>query len=145
MSTESDLLAQCIQCGLCLPACPTYALTPRERANPRGRIGLMRAVDRGEMAVDDPAFAQAMYYCMGCRACETACPAGVEFGRLLEGARAAVEDVGADGRPEGFPREWLLDRMLPYPSRLRWGARLFRLYQRTVGRSRRTSVLSQGS
>jgi glycolate oxidase iron-sulfur subunit len=137
LSTDRDLLAQCIQCGLCLPACPTYALTPRERANPRGRIGLMRAVDRGELAVDDPAFAQAMYYCLGCRACETACPAGVEFGRLLEGARAAVEEAGAEGRPEAFPRDWLLDRVLPYPSRLRWGARLLRFYQRTAGRSRR--------
>ena len=133
----NDLLAQCIQCGLCLPACPTYALTPRERANPRGRIGLMRAVDRGEMGVDDPAFAQAMYYCLGCRACETACPAGVEFGRLLEGARAEVEKAGSEGRPDGFPRDWLLDRVLPYPSRLRWGARLLRLYQRTAARSRR--------
>jgi glycolate oxidase iron-sulfur subunit len=137
LSAERDLLAQCIQCGLCLPACPTYALTPRERANPRGRIGLMRAVDRGEMAVDDPAFAQAMYYCLGCRACETACPAGVEFGRLLETARGAVEKAGAAGRPEGFPRDWLLDRVLPYPSRLRRGARFLRLYQRTAGRSRR--------
>ncbi|HKY60607.1 MAG TPA: (Fe-S)-binding protein [Gemmatimonadota bacterium] len=137
MNTERDLLAQCIQCGLCLPACPTYALTPRERANPRGRVGLMRAVDRGELAVDDPAFAAAMYYCLGCRACETACPAGVEFGRLLEGARAAVEEAAAEGRPEGFPRDWLLDHLLPYPRRLLWGARLLRLYQRTAARSRR--------
>ena len=137
MSAERDLLAQCIQCGLCLPACPTYALTPREQANPRGRIGLMRAVDRGEMAIDDPAFANAMYYCLGCRACETACPAGVEFGRLLEGARAAVEEARAEGRPDGFPRDWLLDRVLPHPSRLRWGARLLRIYQRTAARSRR--------
>jgi glycolate oxidase iron-sulfur subunit len=137
LRTERDLLAQCIQCGLCLPACPTYALTPLERANPRGRIGLMRAVDRGDMAAGDPAFAHAMYYCLGCRACETACPAGVEFGRLLEGARAAVEEADGEGRPDGFPRDWLLDRVLPHPSRLRWGARLLRLYQRTVARSRR--------
>lgn len=137
MSARNDLLAQCIQCGLCLPTCPTYALTPRERANPRGRIALMRAVDRGEMALDDPAFAQAMYYCLGCRACETACPAGVEFGRLLEGARAAVEEAGAGGRPDDFPRDWLLGRVLPYPSRLRWGARLLRLHQRMAARSRR--------
>ncbi|HET9581916.1 MAG TPA: (Fe-S)-binding protein [Gemmatimonadota bacterium] len=137
MSAQNDLLAQCIQCGLCLPTCPTYALTPRERANPRGRIGLMRAVNRGEMALDDPAYAQAMYYCLGCRACETACPAGVEFGRLLETARAAVEEAGAEGRPDGFPRDWLLDRVLPYPGRLRWGARLLRLHQRMSARSRR--------
>lgn len=136
-SAVSDSLAQCIQCGLCLPTCPTYALTPRERANPRGRITLMRAVARGEMAADDPAFAEAMYYCLGCRACETACPAGVRFGFLLEGARAVVEETGADRRPDGFPRDWLLDRVLAHPSRLRRGAGLLRLYQRTLARSRR--------
>jgi glycolate oxidase iron-sulfur subunit len=94
----------------------------------------MRAVARGEMEVDDPAFAEAMYYCVGCRACETACPAGVEFGVLLEEARAAVEDVSAPGRPDEFPRELLLEA-LPRPSRLRLGARLLRRYQRTLGRA----------
>ena len=95
----------------------------------------MRAVARGEMAVDDPAFAEAMYYCVGCRACETACPAGVEFGHLLEEARAAVEEAGSAGRPPAFPRELLLDA-LARPGRLRLGARLLRLYQRTLGRAR---------
>lgn len=118
---------------MCLPACPTFALTPLERANPRGRIGLMRAVARGELAVDDTAFAEAMYYCVGCRACETACPAGVEFGHLLEEARTAVEAAGAPGRPDDFPRELLLDT-LSRPGRIRLGARLLRLYQRTLGR-----------
>lgn len=107
-------------------------MTPRERANPRGRIGLMRAVARGDMEAGDRAFAEAMYYCVGCRACETACPAGVQFGRLLEGARAAVEEAEAPGRPADFPRDWLLDRVLPHPRRLRWGARLLRLYQGTL-------------
>jgi glycolate oxidase iron-sulfur subunit len=87
------------------------------------------------MALDDPAFAEAMYYCIGCRACETACPAGVEFGHLLEEARAAVEDVAGPGRPDGFPRDLLLDT-LPRPKRVRLGARLLRLYQRTLGRWR---------
>ncbi|HET6361535.1 MAG TPA: (Fe-S)-binding protein [Gemmatimonadota bacterium] len=130
---DGDRLARCIQCGLCLPSCPTFAMTPLERANPRGRIGLMRAVTRGEMAMDDPAFAEAMYYCVGCRACETACPAGVEFGLLLEDARAAVETAGAVGRPAAFPRDLLLEA-LARPGRLRMGARLLRLYQRTLGR-----------
>ncbi len=129
-----DLLAPCIRCGLCLPSCPTYRLTPRERANPRGRIALMRAVAAGEMADDDAGFAEAMYYCVGCRACETACPAGVEFGRLLEGARERVEEARAPGRPTGVWRDWLLERVLPHPHRLRLAARLLRLYQRTLGR-----------
>jgi glycolate oxidase iron-sulfur subunit len=130
----NDRLAQCIQCGLCLPACPTYALTPYERANPRGRIGLMRAVARGDLEAADPAFAEAMYYCVGCRACETACPAGVEFGWLLEEARATVEDAGGGERPGEFPLSILLDS-LPHPRRLRYAARLARLHQRTLGRS----------
>ncbi|CAN5184879.1 heterodisulfide reductase-related iron-sulfur binding cluster [soil metagenome] len=108
-------------------------MTPRERANPRGRIGLMRAVARGDMEVGDRAFAEAMYYCVGCRACETACPAGVEFGRLLEGARAAVEEAEAPGRPSDFPRGRLLD-LLAHPGRLRRAARFLRVYQRTLGR-----------
>lgn len=135
--THGDRLAQCIQCGLCLPSCPTFELTPLERANPRGRIRLMRAVESGSMAIDDPAFAEAMYYCVGCRACETACPAGVEFGRLLEEARALVETAEAPGRPPDLPRRWLLERVLPYPRRLRLGARALRLYRRTLGRSSR--------
>jgi glycolate oxidase iron-sulfur subunit len=94
----------------------------------------MRAVARGEMAVDDPAFADAMYYCVGCRACETACPAGVEFGLLLEAARAAVEGAGGPGRPDDFPRGLLLDA-LTRPKRIRLGARLLRRYQRTLGRA----------
>lgn len=94
----------------------------------------MRAVARGELAVDDPAFAEAMYYCVGCRACETACPAGVEFGLLLEEARATVESLAAPGRPDDFPRDFLLDTV-GRPRRIRWGARLLRLYQRTLGRA----------
>jgi len=135
LDPAGDLLEQCIQCGLCLPSCPTYALTPFERANPRGRIGLMRAVRRGDMEAGDPAFGEAMYYCVGCRACETACPAGVQFGRLVEDARAAAEAARSPGRPESFARSFLLDRVLPYPRRLRLAARLARLHQRTLGRT----------
>jgi glycolate oxidase iron-sulfur subunit len=95
----------------------------------------MRAVARGEMDLDDPAFAVAMYYCVGCRACETACPAGVEFGLLLEEARAAIETAKGPGRPDDFPRELLLET-LSRPRRIRFGARSLRLYQRTLGRAR---------
>ncbi len=135
LDPDGDLLARCIQCGLCLPSCPTYALTPFERANPRGRIGLMRAVARGDMDAGDRAFGEAMYYCVGCRACETTCPAGVEFGRLMEEARAAAEEAESPGRPSGKLRGLLLDRLLPHPTRLRRAARLARLHQRTIGRT----------
>lgn len=104
----------------------------------------MRAVATGEMPIDDPAFSEAMYYCVGCRACETACPAGVEFGRLVEGARAAVESSGAPGRPDPFPRDLLLERALPYPRRLRWGARLLRLARRLGDRFTRLLARHDG-
>lgn len=131
---DDDRLGRCIHCGLCLPACPTFALTPLEKAGPRGRIRLMRAVAAGEMAADDPAFAEAMHYCVGCRACETACPAGVEFGPLLEEARSVAEAAGSAGLPPGFPRDFLLERVVPSPRRIRWAVRLLGLYRRTLGR-----------
>ncbi len=108
-------------------------MTPRERAGPRGRITLMRAAASGEIEVGYPPFAEAMYYCLGCRACETACPAGVEFGRLLEAARAAIDS--SNGREAWRPepaQNWLLNRIITHPTRLRWIARSVRLYQRVL-------------
>src|SRR5215510_1043972 len=77
--------AACIKCGFCLPKCPTYRETGLESASPRGRIHLMKLVAKGRM---QPADIKAQLdFCLGCRACETACPAGVKFGRLLEAGR----------------------------------------------------------
>jgi glycolate oxidase iron-sulfur subunit len=86
---EEDIVS-CVSCGLCLPHCPTFRLTGRETASPRGRIAAMRAVDEG-MAEVDSTFAMMMDECLACRACETACPSGVPFGRMVEAARAQVE------------------------------------------------------
>jgi glycolate oxidase iron-sulfur subunit len=77
-------LAACISCGFCLPACPTYALTKDERSSPRGRITLMRALQDGRIQPDDPALGEQASFCLGCRACEPVCPAGVHYGQLLE-------------------------------------------------------------
>lgn len=82
-------LDACIDCGLCLPACPTFRVTGDESASPRGRIAAMRAVDRGVVGVDER-FAEVMDLCLQCRGCEVACPSLVQFGRLMEGARAEV-------------------------------------------------------
>ncbi|CAL9418245.1 Lactate utilization protein A [Streptomyces sp. enrichment culture] len=81
---DKALLDRCISCGFCLPACPTYSLTRQEPSSPRGRITLMRALESGDLAPDDPTLAEESSFCLGCRACETVCPAGVEYGRLLE-------------------------------------------------------------
>jgi glycolate oxidase iron-sulfur subunit len=79
-----ELLDRCISCGFCLPACPTYALTRVETSSPRGRINLMRAIETGALAEDDATVAEESSFCLGCRACEPVCPAGVQYGALLE-------------------------------------------------------------
>lgn len=80
----AELLDRCISCGFCLPACPTYALTKEESSSPRGRIGLMRLLESGELDPDDPTLQHESSFCLGCRACEPVCPAGVQYGELLE-------------------------------------------------------------
>ena len=81
---DPQLLSACISCGFCLPACPTYAQTKLENSSPRGRLTLMRALEDGRLDADDPALQHEAGLCLGCRACETVCPAGVKYGELLE-------------------------------------------------------------
>src|SRR5438876_9985052 len=85
-----DLMRQCIHCGFCLPTCPTYAVLGVEMDSPRGRIYQMQAVAEGRMEIS-PAFVDHIYCCLGCRACETACPSGVQFGKLIEAARERIQ------------------------------------------------------
>jgi glycolate oxidase iron-sulfur subunit len=81
---DPELLDRCISCGFCLPACPTYALTRDEGSSPRGRITLMRALETGRLDADDDRLQTESSFCLGCRACEPVCPAGVQYGHLLE-------------------------------------------------------------
>src|SRR5262245_44764110 len=91
-------LMECVHCGLCLPTCPTYAELGVEMDSPRGRVYLMRAVVEGKLSLSD-SYQKHISQCLGCRACETACPSGVKFGQLLEGARAQIEDANAPQHP----------------------------------------------
>src|SRR4051794_10026139 len=84
---DYSALDPCVHCGFCLPACPTYLVTGDESDSPRGRIVLMRALERGEMSADDPALFEHLDACLGCRGCEPACPSGVGYGQGLEAAR----------------------------------------------------------
>src|SRR5205823_10672193 len=87
---DYSVVQQCMHCGLCLPTCPTYAATKIERNSPRGRIALMRAIADGRLEASR-SFAEEMYFCLGCLACMTACPAGVNYAELFEHARAEAE------------------------------------------------------
>ena len=125
---DYSILQQCIHCGMCLPTCPTYEATKHETSSPRGRIALMRAVADGRLAPNSPQFADEMYFCLGCLACETACPAGVNYAEMIECARAEVESSGARaGASRDFIRAFALRWLFTKPRRLRFVAKLLRL------------------
>ena len=127
-SLDIPELHQCVHCGLCLNQCPTYRVLRLEPASPRGRIHLVNAAAEGRIELGDR-FKEHIYLCLLCRACETACPSGVSYGRIAETAR---EQLGPPGSP--FARALLnlvFTRLLPYPRRLRSVFALLRLYQRT--------------
>jgi glycolate oxidase iron-sulfur subunit len=94
-----DLMRQCIHCGFCLPTCPTYAVLGTEMDSPRGRIYQMQAVAEGRLSISAD-FTEHMYCCLGCRACETACPSGVQFGKLVEAAREQIQLETAHPAPD---------------------------------------------
>lgn len=93
LALASKGLDACVHCGFCLQACPTYVNLEDENDSPRGRLVLMRRMLEGDIALDDPTTAQHIDRCLGCRACETACPSGVPYGDLLEATRATMAPV----------------------------------------------------
>jgi glycolate oxidase iron-sulfur subunit len=130
---DSSIYSQCVRCGLCLPSCPTYVETLVETSSPRGRIALIKAVDEGRIDLLSPGFVAQMYECLDCRACEAVCPSGVEYGKLLEPARAKIEAARAPQRParERMVRRFALDSLFNDLALMRLVAGFVRLYQRT--------------
>ena len=118
IAQEGDKLLACIHCGLCLEACPTYVITGNENDGPRGRLYLMRAVAEGRLENTSSAFQTHIDRCLGCRACEQVCPAGVEYGQLLEASREVLR--------EAQPKSDLSNKLLRFALRRIWLSR-FRL------------------
>jgi len=126
---DYSVVQQCMHCGMCLPTCPTYDATKLERHSPRGRISLMRAIADDRLDVT-PTFGEEMYFCLGCLACMSACPAGVNYAELFERARAEVEARGVLSAPKrnlirAFAVRWLFMDL----SRLQLLGKAMRLYQ----------------
>ena len=132
MGEQEEALATCVHCGFCLPACPTYRRLGDEADSPRGRLYLMQAVVEGRLDAASDAFQVHVGRCLGCRACEPACPAGVEYGRLLELAR----HVGSAARPP--PR---VSRMLLHVFGRKWASGLALLAARLLRASRMPELL----
>jgi len=122
---ETKSLA-CVHCGLCLGACPTYLETGNENESPRGRIYLMRALQAGRLKLSDAAVRH-IDLCLGCRACETACPSGVQYGALLEATRDHIEKKHRRSVFQTFLRRLAIEQVFPFPARMKlalWPARL---------------------
>src|SRR5690349_3086681 len=101
---QQSKLLRCIRCGFCLDACPTFRLTGNEADSPRGRIYLMRSVEEGEIPLDSGVMGH-LDACLGCRACETACPSGVEYADILEHFRARMNADGPRPATQKFARK----------------------------------------
>jgi glycolate oxidase iron-sulfur subunit len=120
----------CVHCGLCLSSCPTYRVTGRETASPRGRIYLMRGLAEGRLEEADVLEEEA-FLCLGCRACETACPSGVRYGEMLEHARAVVRETGKSADWATWLERFLLREIVPHRRRLGALVSLLAFVQRT--------------
>ena len=123
-----SLADDCVHCGFCLPACPTYVLWGREADSPRGRIYLIKAVFEGRAQPNDPGFVQHIDRCLGCMSCVTACPSGVRYDRLIELTRPTVE-TNADRSWLDRSYRRLLFALFPHPARLRWISAALRAFQ----------------
>jgi glycolate oxidase iron-sulfur subunit len=140
----SALINTCVHCGFCLPTCPTYVLWGEEMDSPRGRVYLMKAGVEGRAEMT-PSFVQHFDRCLGCLACVTACPSGVEYGPLIEKTRAQVERRFDRSLPDRLFRSVLM-ALVPYPRRMRIAMLPLALLGgavRAIGRALMSSAVGQ--
>ena len=126
---HDDILQQCIHCGLCLATCPTYDITKMERSSPRGRIRMIRSVARGEIEMSE-LFADEMNFCLDCQACETSCPAGVKYGRMVETARVVIDKTKYVSKLGVALKRFALRKVVASRNVLKFISRLLWLYQK---------------
>ena len=127
---DYELLLDCVHCGLCTAACPTYVETGNENESPRGRIYLMRAVTDGKLELNDRVRGH-LELCLDCRACETACPSGVQYGKLIEPFRVAMDEAEGNTKQNDWFHRWILFGLFPYTRKLRLALLPARIAQRT--------------
>lgn len=128
---DRDELENCMRCGFCLPACPTYIQSGYdETQSPRGRIALMKGIVDGDIEPDED-IEQTLNECLGCRACEPACPAGVNYGQLLEEARDIFNEYKKHSLPIRTVRKAVFDGMFPHQNRMEKVTSLLGFYQRS--------------
>jgi len=136
-----DVLIQCMHCGMCLAACPTYELTKLERSSPRGRIRLIKSVAEGTLEISET-FAEEMNFCLDCQACETACPAGVQYGKMVESARVVIEKSYTTSFFKKSFKRFMLNSVVANHSRLKILAAMLYFYQNYGLRKLLTGILS---
>ncbi|MFA6467565.1 MAG: (Fe-S)-binding protein [Bacteroidota bacterium] len=127
---DDDVLTRCMHCGLCLPVCPTYAITGREKSSPRGRIRLIKSVAKGTLGYTD-GFIEEMNFCLDCQACETACPAGVKYGSLVESARNQIRTEQKGSFISRSVKWFFIRQVLSKKNSLQFFASMLRMYQRS--------------
>ena len=128
-SIDYGKFLDCVHCGLCTSACPTYLETGNENDSPRGRIYLMRAVTDGRLEMS-PNVGRHLDLCLDCRSCETACPSGVQYGRLIEPFRVEMQQRAAKKSSPGWFQKIVLHGLFPYPKRLAWALLPARIMQK---------------
>ncbi|HEY7328397.1 MAG TPA: (Fe-S)-binding protein [Gemmataceae bacterium] len=126
---DYELFMDCVHCGLCLGSCPTYVETGNENDSPRGRIYLWRAVTDGRSELT-PEVRRHLDLCLECRACETACPSGVQYGKIIGSYKKDVARLGTVFPTLNPVQRWMLFHLTPYARRMRWALAPLRLMQR---------------